>query len=258
MDLDLKGRVALVTGAARGMGFAEAQTLAEEGARIALNDTDAEAAEAAAARLRAAGATCETFVADVAEEAAAETLVAQVDRHFGRLDVLVNNAGIGGRHMGTPVAELPAEAWDEMIRVHLRGTFLCSRAALRLMSGAGFGRIVNISSMNFTGGGRPGVAHYATAKAGIAGFTRTLAKEVGGAGVTVNAVAPGYVETDLIRYMDAAKRRVIVEQNPVGRFCQPEEVGALVAFLCSRQAAFVNGALVCLDGGRREFYWEAA
>lgn len=258
MDLGLHDRVALVTGAARGIGYAVAQALAAEGATIALNDLDPARAEEAGERLRSAGARCEVFPADVADEAAADALVGAVVRRLGRLDALVNNAGISGRHLGTPVVDLPTAAWDEMIHAHMRSTFLCSRAAVRAMARSGFGRIINTSSMNFTGGGRPGVAHYAAAKAGIAGFTSTLAKEVGGDGITVNAIAPGYVETDLLASMDAAKRRVIVEQNPLGRFCRPEEVGALVAFLCSTQAAFLNGALVCLDGGRRDFYWGPA
>ncbi len=258
MDFGLEGRVALVTGSARGIGLAEAEALAAEGATVVLNDIDRDRAEDAAGRLRETGGRCHALAADVADEAASELLVKTVVERFGRLDVLVNNAGISGRHLGTPVTELPTAAWDEMIHVHMRSTFLCSRAAVRVMAPRGFGRIVNTSSMNFTGGGRPGVAHYAAAKAGIAGFTSTLAKEVGRAGITVNAIAPGYVETDLIASMDAAKRRIIVEQNPIGRFCQPEEVGTLVAFLCSEQAAFINGALVCLDGGRRDFYWGLA
>lgn len=258
MDLGLRGRVALVTGAARGIGLAEAEALAAEGATIALNDVDEERSATSAARLRASGADCEPFAADVADEAGAEGLVRAVVHRFGRLDVLVNNAGIAGRHLGTPVLDLPTAAWDEMIHAHMRSTFLCSRAAAKVMAAAGFGRIVNTSSMNVTGGGRPGVAHYAAAKAGIAGFTRTMAKEVARSGITVNAIAPGYVQTELLESMGPEKRRVIVEQNPVGRFCQPEEVGALVAFLCSAQAAFMNGALVCLDGGRRDFYWGIA
>ncbi|WP_119166721.1 SDR family NAD(P)-dependent oxidoreductase [Algihabitans albus] len=258
MNLDLKGRVALVTGAARGIGLAEVEALAAEGAVIALNDLDKARAAAAAERMRANGAACEPFVADVAEEAGADELVRSVADRFGRLDILVNNAGISGRYLGTRVVDLPVTAWDEMIHVHMRSAFLCSRAAAKVMTAADFGRIVNTSSMNFTGGGRPGVAHYAAAKAGIAGFTSTLAKELGSSGITVNAIAPGYVETELLAAMGSEKRRVIVEQNPVGRFCKPEEVGALVAFLCSAQAAFINGALICLDGGRRDFYWGAA
>ena len=255
MDLDLDGRVALVTGAGRGIGLAEARALGREGALIALNDLDTEAAEAAAASLRAEGVTCESFPGDAADEDAVAAMLRAVAARFGRLDVLVNNAGIAGDHLGHAVADTPVASWDLMLHVHMRSTFLCSRAAIPPMRDSGFGRIVNTSSMNYTGGGRPGVANYAAAKAGIAGFTRTLAKEVGRLGITANAIAPGYVDTELLAYMSPAKRAVMCEQNPVGRLCRPDEVGSLVAFLCSGQAAFVNGAIVCMDGGRRDFFW---
>jgi 3-oxoacyl-[acyl-carrier protein] reductase len=124
-----------------------------------------------------------------------------------------------------------------------------------MMKARGFGRIVNMSSMNFTGGGRPGVAHYAAAKAGILGFTQTLAKEVGPFGITANAIAPGYVETELIAQFSEEMRERLCKQNPAGRTCRPSEVAALVSFLCSTQAGFINGELICMDGGRRDFYW---
>ncbi len=255
MDLGLKGRVALVTGAARGIGRAEALGLAGEGARIVINDIDAEAAARCAEELRQAGHEAAAAPGDVADEAGAASVVAAAADAFGRLDVLVNNAGAGGRHLGRRVAEMEIEDFDIIVSTHLRSTFLCSKHAIPLMRANGFGRIVNTSSMNVTGGGRPGVANYSAAKAGVLGFTRTVAKEVGADGITVNAIAPGYVATDFIATFSPEKRAVITGQNPVGRFCQPEEVGALVAFLCSTQAAFINGALICMDGGKRDFHW---
>ncbi|UDQ87464.1 SDR family oxidoreductase [Xanthobacter autotrophicus] len=236
MDLGLQGKVALVTGAARGIGRAEALGLAAEGARIVINDIDADAA-----------ASCPACRSSSAQRAAAVA--------FGRLDILVNNAGAGGRHLGRRVVEMEIDDFDIIVSTHLRSTFLCSKHAIPLMRANGFGRIVNTSSMNVTGGGRPGVANYSAAKAGVLGFTRTVAKEVGADGITVNAIAPGYVATDFIATFSPEKRAVITGQNPVGRFCQPEEVGALVAFLCSTQAAFINGALICMDGGKRDFHW---
>ncbi|MEF7617263.1 SDR family NAD(P)-dependent oxidoreductase [Aquincola sp. MAHUQ-54] len=256
MDFGLQGRVALVTGGARGIGLAEGQALAAEGCVLALVDLDGEAAEAAAAGLRAAGARVEPFAGDAADEATARRVVDEVVRRCGRLDILVNNAGIGVKP-AWPVADMPYEAWQRMLGVHMDSTFLWSRAAIPAMAAHGFGRIVNTSSMNFTGGGRPGVAHYSAAKAGIAGFTRTLAKEVGAMGITANAVAPGYVATDLIAGFTPQMHALLARQNPVGRTCRPDEVAAAVAFLCSRQAAFINGALLCIDGGRRDFAWEA-
>lgn len=255
MDLGLKGKAALVTGAARGIGKAEALALAAEGCSIAINDIDRDAAEATAAELRANGITAIIAIGDVSEEPGAEAVVREAHKELGRLDILVNNAGAGGRHLGSHAENMSLDDWDIIVRTHLRSTFLCSKYAVPLMRQGGFGRIVNTSSMNVTGGGRPGVTNYSAAKAGVIGFTRTLAKEVGSAGITVNAIAPGYVETALIAGFSPEKRAIIAGQNPLGRFCQPEEVGALIAFLCSTQAAFINGALICMDGGKRDFFW---
>lgn len=255
MDLGLKGKAALVTGAARGIGKAEALALAAEGCAIAINDIDRDAAEATAAELRASGTKAVVCIGDVSEEAGAEVVVREAHAGLGHLDILVNNAGAGGRYLGRNAEDMSIDDWDIIVRTHLRSTFLCSKFAVPLMRENGFGRIVNTSSMNVTGGGRPGVTNYSAAKAGVIGFTRTLAKEVGSAGITVNAIAPGYVETALIAGFSPEKRAVIAGQNPLGRFCQPEEVGALIAFLCSTQAAFINGALICMDGGKRDFFW---
>ena len=255
MNLGLKGKAALVTGAARGIGKAEALALAAEGCAIAINDIDRDAAEATAAELRASGTKAVVCIGDVSEEAGAEAVVREAHAGLGHLDILVNNAGAGGRYLGRNAEDMSIDDWDIIVRTHLRSTFLCSKFAVPLMRENGFGRIVNTSSMNVTGGGRPGVTNYSAAKAGVIGFTRTLAKEVGSAGITVNAIAPGYVETALIAGFSPEKRAVIAGQNPLGRFCQPEEVGALIAFQCSTQAAFINGALICMDGGKRDFFW---
>lgn len=254
MDFKLKGRVALITGSARGIGLAEAQLLGAEGVCIAVNDIDAQAAQAAAAQLCQQGIDAWPIAGDASHEEEVQAVVSGVLEHYGRLDILVNNAGIGVKPSYT-VESMPAAAWDAMIQSHMRSTFLYGRAAIPHMRSGGFGRIINTSSMNFTGGGRPGVAHYAAAKAGIAGFTRTLAKEIGKYGITANAIAPGYVETALISGFSDDMRQRLHVQNPVGRTCKPEEVAALVTFLTSEQAAFINGALVCIDGGRRDFYW---
>jgi 3-oxoacyl-[acyl-carrier protein] reductase len=254
MDLKLQGRVAFITGAGRGIGYAEARALGAEGVRLAVNDIDDQAAQAAAARLREDGLDALAVPGDASQEADVQAAVAQVLAHFGQLDILVNNAGVGVKP-AYAVEDMPADAWDIMVSTHMRSTFLCSRAAIAAMRQGGYGRIINTSSMNYTGGGRPGVAHYAAAKAGIAGFTRTLAKEAGPYGITANAIAPGYVETALIAGFTDDMRQLLRQQNPLGRMCRPDEVAALVTFLASEQAAFINGALVCMDGGRRDFYW---
>jgi 3-oxoacyl-[acyl-carrier protein] reductase len=255
MDLDLTGKVALVTGAGRGIGKAEATALVKEGVKVAINDIDAELAEKAVAEIREIGGEARDFAADVSDEAAVENMVGEVKGHFGGIDILVNNAGAGARYWGKTVDELPVESWDMIINTHLRSTYLCSKCVLPIMKTNKYGRVVNTSSMNAVGGGRPGAANYTAAKAGIAGFTRNMAKEMGPFGITVNAIAPGYVHTELIASYSEQTKKIITEQNPVGRFCTLEEVGALVAFLCSRQAAFINGAVISMDGGRQDFYW---
>lgn len=254
MDLQLDGRVALITGGARGIGFAEARFLGREGARLVIVDRDPDAAQAAVVALEDEGLEAVSIPADACNEEQVKHVCNAVEQRYARLDVLVNNAGIGV-NPAYRVEEMPVLAWDTMIQSHMRSTFLFSRQAIPLMRRHCFGRIINTSSMNFTGGGRPGVAHYAAAKAGIAGFTRTLAKEVAVHGITANAIAPGYVETELIGNFTTDMRDRIRSQNPVGRMCKPDEVAALVAYLSSGYAGFVNGALVCMDGGKRDFHW---
>ncbi|HQW19941.1 MAG TPA: SDR family NAD(P)-dependent oxidoreductase [Rhodocyclaceae bacterium] len=255
MDFGLAGRVAIITGGGRGIGLADAHALGAEGAVVVVIELDRVAAECAVAELKANKVDATFYQGDAADESLCERVLEDVGRRFGRIDILINNAGIGAKPAYL-VEEMPSSAWDRMIEVHMRGTFIWSRAVLAYMKEGGFGRIVNISSMNFTGGGRRGVAHYAAAKGGILGFTQTLAKEVGPFGITANAIAPGYVETELIAQFTDEMRERLHKQNPVGRVCRPSEVAALITFLCSTQAAFINGENVCIDGGRREFYWD--
>ncbi len=255
MDFGLQGKVAVVTGGARGIGWCEAQALGREGCVVAIVDLDAAAAAVAVESLGGEGIRARAFVGDAADEATVQRLAGEIAASLGGLDILVNNAGIGVKPAFT-VQEMPFADWQRMLSVHMDSTFLWSREAVARMAIGRWGRIINTSSMNFTGGGRPGVAHYSAAKAGIAGFTRTLAKEAGPQGITVNAVAPGYVETELIAGFTDEMRALLARQNPVGRTCRPEEVAAAVTFLCSNQAAFINGELLCIDGGRRDFAWE--
>ncbi|MEO9150636.1 MAG: SDR family NAD(P)-dependent oxidoreductase [Burkholderiaceae bacterium] len=254
MELGLTGRVALITGGARGIGLEHARLLGAEGAVVVINDIDADAAAGAVADLQAQGMRASALPGDAADEVTVAKSIKQLLGKHRRLDILINNAGIGVKP-ATRVEELSFEAWSRMLHTHMDSSFLWSRAAVAPMKARGFGRIVNTSSMNFTGGGRSGVAHYAAAKAGIVGLTQTMAKEVGGYGITVNAIAPGYVATELIAQFSDDMRERLRVQNPIGRLCKPEEVAALVSFLCSTQAAFINGECICLDGGRRDFYW---
>jgi 3-oxoacyl-[acyl-carrier protein] reductase len=255
MDLGLMGRVAVITGGARGIGFEHARFLGAEGAQVVLNDVDDNALEQAVASLTSQGIRASFAGGDATDEQVARRSIESVMREFGRLDILINNAGIGVKPAAL-VEDMSLEAWTRMLRVHLDSTFLWSREAVAAMKAGGFGRIINTSSMNFTGGGRPGVANYSAAKAGIVGFTQTMAREVGRQGITVNAIAPGYVATELIAQFSGDMRDRLHRQNPVGRLCKPVEVAALVAYLCSTHAAFINGECVCIDGGRRDFYWD--
>ena len=256
VDFGLKDRVALITGGARGIGLAEAEALAAEGVTILIADLDFDAALVAAAKITdEQGVVAHAYRCDVIDPVAVDGLFAWARKTAGRLDILVNNAGIAGKWVGAKIEDMSFENWDFMLRTHLHSTFLCSQRAISLMREGGFGRIINTSSMNVVGGGRAGNANYTAAKAGVHGFTRVLAKEVGGDGITCNSLAPGYVETELIAYFTDEARQIITSQNPLGRFCQPAEVAAAVVFLCSDQASFINGAMINLDGGRREFFW---
>jgi 3-oxoacyl-[acyl-carrier protein] reductase len=222
---------------------------------VAINDIDAEHAQETADQINAMGGKAKAFAADVSDANAVESMVGNVYTEFGSIDILVNNAGAGAKYWGRPVDELSVESWDIIINTHLRSTFLCSKYVAPLMKKKMFGRIVNTSSMNALGGGPPGASNYTAAKAAIIGLSRNMSKEIGPFGVTVNAIAPGYVHTDMVDSYPEERKMIMASQNPVGRLCLLEEVAALVAFLCSRQAAFINGAVFSMDGGRQDFFW---
>lgn len=255
MDLGLRGKVVLVTGSSRGIGLAEARLFAAEGARVAINGVNPQRAEAAAAALRAEGADAQAFAADVTSSTEVANLFMRIQERMGECGVLVNNAGLAGRHLGKPADEITEEDWDKVVDSHLRATWLCTRAALPAMRKAGWGRIVNTSSIHHTGGGRPGLTSYAAAKGAISAFSRTAAKEVGADGITINTVAPGFVRTDMLTRLPDDFQNRVRSQSPLGRPAEPEEIAAAVVFLCSQQAAYINGALLAIDGGRREFVW---
>lgn len=256
MDLGLRGKVVLVTGSSRGIGLAEARLFASEGARVAINGVNPERSEQAAASLRAAGCDARAYAADVTRSEEVARMFERITTDLGPCAVLVNNAGRAGRHLGHPVDAITEADWDAVLDSHLRATWLCTRAALPAMRAAGWGRIVNTSSIHHTGGGRPGLASYAAAKGAISAFSRTVAKEVAGDGITVNTVAPGFVRTDMLtRLADDFQQRVNA-QSPLGRPAEPDEVAAAVVFLCSQQASYITGALLPVDGGRREFVWD--
>jgi 3-oxoacyl-[acyl-carrier protein] reductase len=241
-----RGRVAIVTGGGRGIGRAIAARLAEEGANLAISyhSNDA-AAEETAEKVRAAGVECELFKGDVSSPKNVEVLLTGVSDMFGRVDILVNNAGITRDNL---MMRMKEEEFDDVLRTNLKGTYLCTRAALRPMIRARWGRIVNVSSVVGLVG-NAGQANYAASKAGIIGFTKSVAREVAQRGITVNAVAPGYVETELTGSLPEKVKEQIREQVPAGRFGEPEEVAEVVALLVAEEAGYVTGQTIAVDGG---------
>jgi len=239
-------RVVLVTGSSRGIGAALARRFAADGYRVAVHySSSSAAAEAVVDALRQAGADAEAFGADVSDPEACKDLIASVIDRFGGLDVLVNNAGIT---RDTLALRMKDDDWRSVIDTNLSAAFYLSRAALRGMLKSGTGRIVNISSVVALMG-NAGQANYIASKAGLIGLTKALAREYAGKGVTVNAVAPGFIDSDMTAALTPELRERYLAQIPAGRFGTPEDVAAVVAFLASPEAAYVNGQTVPVDGG---------
>ncbi len=246
-DKPAAGRSALVTGAARGMGRAIALALAERGARLFVNDLDRRALDGVLAELRAVSDDPVGVAGDVTDPASVDGMFAAIIEAGGRPDIVVNNAGV---LRGTAVPDISEAEWDLVIGVNLKGTFLVSQRALAPMSAAGWGRIVNLSSTAGKNVSTIGGAHYTAAKAGILGLTRHLAKEVAARGITVNAICPGLIDTDMVRdTIDPAAIDSYARSFPIPRLGRPQEVASLVAFLCSDEAGYITGASLDINGG---------
>ncbi len=240
------GRVAVVTGGGRGIGRAIAIRLALEGADVAISyRSNDDAAEETVKLVREAGVRCETFRGDVASPEDVEVLFRGVDEAFGRVDILVNNAGVTRDNL---MMRMKEEEFDEVLRTNLKGTYLCTRAVLRKMVRARWGRIVNVSSVVGLVG-NAGQANYAASKAGLIGFTKSVAREVAQRGITANAVAPGYVETELTGSLPDKVKEQILAQVPMGRFGEPDEISEVVAFLAGEGAGYITGQTITVDGG---------
>jgi 3-oxoacyl-[acyl-carrier protein] reductase len=239
-------RVALVTGASRGIGRACAIALAEAGWTVAVGyrSGEAEAAETLAG-VESAGGKGGTVRIDVADEASVAEAFGEVTSSLGPVAGLVNNAGVSRDGLAL---RYPTEEWDRTLQTNLRGAFLCSRMALREMLKSRWGRIVNLSSAVALRG-NPGQAAYAASKAGVLGLTRSLAREVGSRGITVNAICPGFVETDMTGAITDRSLRALIDGTPLGRPGTAAEVAAVVRFLASEEASYVNGAVLAVDGG---------
>ena len=243
----LDGQVALVTGASRGIGAVVAQRLAQEGAAVAVNYQSAETAAAqVVAAITAAGGSAAAFPADVSQESAAKELVDRVMAQWGRLDILVNNAGITRDRL---LLRMTPQDWDEVLQVNLRGAFLCTKYVMPHLIRRRQGRVVNMSSVVGLSG-NPGQANYAAAKAGLIGFTKAVAREVASRNITVNALAPGFIDTGgMVEQMTAEARQQVLTRIPMARFGSADDVAAAVAFLCGPGAGYITGQTLTIDGG---------
>lgn len=243
--ISFKGKTALVTGCGRGIGKAVALTLAENGADIILNDVDQESIEALAGEIEGMGRTTLAHCGSISDKGDVEALFNQISDTFGRLDILVNNAGITRDNM---LMKMSDEEWDQVMEVNLKGVFLCTRRAATLMSEQNYGRIVNLTSVTALTGNM-GQSNYAASKAGVIGMTKTLARELARYQVTVNAVAPGFIETPMTAAVPDKVKEMIVLGIPLGRPGKPEDVASVVAFLASDAAAYTTGQVVSCNGG---------
>lgn len=245
MTNSLEGEIALVTGASRGIGLATALELGQRGARVVGTATSAEGAERIDKLLRENGVDGRGLALDVTDAGSVESLIAEIEKTMGAPSVLVNNAGITRDGLLMRMSEAD---WDAIIQTNLTSVYRLTKACLRPMTKARKGRIISIASV-VAATGNPGQTNYAAAKAGIIGFTRSLAREVGSRQITVNAVAPGFIDTDMTRALPDAVRQALLGQIPLGRLGSPEEVAHAVAFLASPQAAYITGATLHVNGG---------
>jgi len=247
----LAGRCALITGASRGIGAAIAHRLAREGCDIALNyvaeagRNNAREAEEVVQEIRALGRRAFAWEADVAERTAVDKMIAAAQEHLGKLDILIHNAGIT---RDRTLRKLSFEDWEAVLRVNLTGAFHCAQAVLEHMVARGYGRIIFISSVvglmgNF------GQTNYAASKAGLIGFCKSLAREVAAKGITVNCIAPGFIDTEMTRAMPEQARQRVCEQIPLGRLGTPEDVAHAALFLASEEASYITGHVLSVNGG---------
>jgi 3-oxoacyl-[acyl-carrier protein] reductase len=249
----LQDKVAIVTGAARGIGAATAMRLAQDGAKVGVLDLQEAACQEVVARIRDQGSEAVAVGCNVADGQQVEEAVSQVVSQFGRLDILVNNAGVLRDNLLFKMSE---DDWDTVMNVHLKGSFLASRAAQKIMVNQRYGKIVNTSSTSALG--NRGQANYSAAKAGLQGFTKTLAIELGPFNINVNAVAPGFIATEMTKATAERvgidfeeNKRLASERIPLRRVGQPEDVAHVIAFLVSDEASYVSGQVIYVNGGNR-------
>ena len=242
--VDLSNRVAIVTGSGRGIGRAIALKLAEVGATVVVNDIG-EAAQGVAEEIRAMNRQSLAILADVSSSSDVARLMETTKATYGKVDILVNNAGITRDQI---LVRMSDEDWDRVLNVNLRSVFLCSRAVLRQMIKQRWGRIISIASIVGVAG-NPGQANYASAKAGIIGLTRTIAREVASRGITANVIAPGFIDTEMTQRLEEKRRQELMGHIPLGYLGSPRDVAEAVAFLASEEARYITGQILNIDGG---------
>jgi 3-oxoacyl-[acyl-carrier protein] reductase len=245
ISTDLTGQAAIVTGAAKGLGRAISVTLARCGAKIACVDINAESLVQTVNVIRAAGGTAEPFACDVTDSQRVNEVVDEVVKLWGGLQILVNNAGITRDNM---IMRMKDDQWDAVININLKGTFLFIRAAAKPMMKGRQGRIINIASVSGLMG-NPGQSNYSASKAGVIGLTRTVSRELAGRNITINAVAPGFIATDMTSALGEDILQEVRKQIPLGRLGDPQDVADAVLFLASEAAAFITGHILTVDGG---------
>ena len=247
MNLGIQGKVAIVTGSGRGIGEAIARTLAEEGAKVAIVDVDTEKAESTASTLQAEGHEAYAIPCDVSDMASVDAMTTLCVEKFEGVDILVNNAGFC---RDKSILKMQESDWDAVLDTNLKGAWACSKAAIPHLSKGGMGRIVNISSRSHLG--NPGQTNYSAAKAGVIGFTKSLAMEQGRRNITVNAVAPGFILTDGMRAIENFEelQAIALAKNTVPRLGTAQDIANMVTFLCSDKTGYINGEVIHVTGGR--------
>ena len=242
----LDGKVAIITGAGRGIGRAIALALARDGADVVVNDVDLQSAEATADKVRAMGRRALPIKADVSVEEEVIKMVKTALKAFGKIDILVNNAAI---FSSISLEDITEEKWDKTMKINLKSVFLCSQAVMKFMKRQRSGKIVNIASLAGKVGGIVAGADYAASKAGVICLTKSLAKQLASYSINVNAVAPAWIETDMMKDWPKETKEAVLRQIPLGRFGKPEEVAEAVVFLASDGAGFITGATIDINGG---------